>query len=295
MESCVDKGTIWQLRNLVNRTSVTKDPSKCVKACEDFLQHVLVAYVVHATTKVRPALTSASRSPSVKEVAEVIVSSFTNLSTNSSSTTSDDLVQAYSKEVLTLGLLWMGFKDATKEGDGDRVIRYWRFFLFLFKALRKQNYAREAARILLSDRLWSPRLQEQLRFSRFVNTQGRPGCNIPLDLHMEHLNRVVKGALTHTGSSLTEKSIKRAGCSVGVVAKLCSSLVEGPSELHRPYTFQHDLHIMLECLDEVEPFACLPNRCHSSFSFNKSLLQTVNKKELLAWLEQQQYLFSCNL
>ena len=121
-----------------------------------------------------------------------------------------------------------------------------------FQGTSKAELAREAARILLSDRLWSPRLQEQLHVSRFVNTQGCPGCNTPLDLHMEHLNRVVKGALTHTGSSLTEKSIKRAGCSVGVVAKLCSSMVEEPSELHRPYTYKHVLYIMLECLEEVE-------------------------------------------
>ena len=29
---------------------------------------------------------------------------------------------------LTLGLLWMGFHDAIREGDGERVIVYRKFF-----------------------------------------------------------------------------------------------------------------------------------------------------------------------
>ena len=37
--------------------------------------------------------------------------------------------------------------------------------------------------------LFSERLRKQLIWSRFVNTHGREGYNIPLDLHLEHLNR----------------------------------------------------------------------------------------------------------
>ena len=35
-------------------------------------------------------------------------------------------------EVLSLGLLLMEFEDAVKEGDGLRILRWWRYFLLFF-------------------------------------------------------------------------------------------------------------------------------------------------------------------
>ena len=214
--SAVDKGTFWQLRNLVNRTSVPKsDPNKNVKDCEDFLEHVVYAFVIHAATKARHLLRSSDCLSTALEVSDIIVRSFTNLACEPLTAPPSDLVQAYSKELLTLGLFGMGFKDATREGDGNHIIRYWRYFLILFKACHKQNYSGEAARLLMHDQLLSPQLQAQIRFSHFVNTHGWQGGNIPLDLHMEHLNRIVKGAISHSGANNTAKLIQRAGRSIG--------------------------------------------------------------------------------
>ncbi len=39
-------------------------------------------------------------------------------------------VHAYAKEVLTLGLIW--WYCAIKEGDGNHVLRYWKFLLVIF-------------------------------------------------------------------------------------------------------------------------------------------------------------------
>ena len=38
------------------------------------------------------------------------------------------IVNNYAVDILTLGLLWHGFKDATKEGDGDWIILYYKFY-----------------------------------------------------------------------------------------------------------------------------------------------------------------------
>ena len=165
----VDKGTFWQLRNLVNRTSVPKsNPNKNVKACEDILEHAVYAFVIHAATKARHLLRSSDCPATALEVLDIIMRSFTNLACEPLTAPPSDLVQAYSKELLTLGLLWMGFKDATREGDGDRIIRYWWYFLILFKACHKQIYSGEAARLLMHDQLFSPQLQAELGFSHFV-------------------------------------------------------------------------------------------------------------------------------
>ena len=53
-----------------------------------------------------------------------------------------DGVNAYACETLSLGLLFLEFKDAIREGDINRVMRVWKYFLLFFKASgQKKNYA----------------------------------------------------------------------------------------------------------------------------------------------------------
>lgn len=47
-------------------------------------------------------------------------------------------------------------------------------------------------KLLLGTITMSPQQSAVLQWSRFVNTHGRDGCNIPMDLHLEHLNRRFK-------------------------------------------------------------------------------------------------------
>lgn len=47
-KSSTDKGTLFQIINLVNRTSVPNDPKDNVQSTEDFLPLVLVAYIIVA-------------------------------------------------------------------------------------------------------------------------------------------------------------------------------------------------------------------------------------------------------
>lgn len=47
-------------------------------------------------------------------------------------------------------------------------------------------------------------MKEQLIWERTVNIQGRPGKNVPMDLHMEHINRAYKGAMATLGSNMHE-------------------------------------------------------------------------------------------
>ena len=41
----------------------------------------------------------------------------------------------------------------------------------------------------------------QLKWSRSINVHGHAGKNIPADLHMEHLNRVCRGAISGLGAN----------------------------------------------------------------------------------------------
>lgn len=64
-------------------------------------------------------------------------------------------------------------------------------------------YSLEAAKLLLGTLTLSPQQSAQLQWSRFVNTHGREGCNIPMDLHLEHLNRLFKTVLAGLHSNIT--------------------------------------------------------------------------------------------
>ena len=63
---------------------------------------------------------------SITLLAELVITLFVQLPAmhSTAATYNADGVQAYAIEALTLGLLWYGFYDAIKEGDGDRVLRY---------------------------------------------------------------------------------------------------------------------------------------------------------------------------
>lgn len=93
-------------------------------------------------------------------------------------------------EMLSLGLIWHGFHDAIREGDGERILIYLRYLLLIFKSSNNNNCAKEA--VNLYHYTLSEREKAQLLWSRCVDTRGVDGANIPCDLFMEHLKQKIK-------------------------------------------------------------------------------------------------------
>lgn len=120
-----------------------------------------------------------------------------------------DYVLTYSSEVITLGILSEVYHDAIREGDGKRLLKIWKFLLIVFDATNRINYRKEAILLLLQYYcLFSEQKREQLLYSsRFISTHRRVGCNIPCDLHLEHLNRRLKTALCNLWSNIQTGSI----------------------------------------------------------------------------------------
>ena len=124
-------------------------------------------------------------------------------------------VYDYSMELISLGLLFLNFKDAVKEGDGERVICMWKYFLLFFRATKHTNYTKEVLTLLTQCFVsLPPNLVEQLKHCHFVNIHDQPGTNISSDLHMEPLNRVVKTVIEGLVANKTEKSVVRLGKAV---------------------------------------------------------------------------------
>lgn len=279
-----DQGTLFQLRNLLNRSSVCSDPEKNMKSCEDFLLVVLHAHVVSAANAILQL-----RDVNLKMLSKSIVSNYVLLPdfSKQSQEESPDLVNVYAMEVISLGLLWHGYHDAIREGDGDRILRYWKFMLVLFKTSKNYNYAKEAVNLLMSQKyLLSERKSAQLLWSRTVNTSGRAGCNIPMDLHLEHMNRRLKQILSTTSPNVSDKMVLKAGKALRVVHQVCNAFeaetCQATISNRHPYpAFSKDLKKILAVLDEVNVFNTVGDRKHSSFEFKNGWLQHFSQEKII--------------
>ena len=103
-----------------------------MKASEDFLLVILHAHVVAAAN----TICSHMDVDSVQKLSHAIVANYTLLPQLAEASSNDypDKVYLYAMEFLTLALVWHGFHDAIKEGDGNHILRYWKFLLIIFKS-----------------------------------------------------------------------------------------------------------------------------------------------------------------
>lgn len=150
VSSGMDSGTLYQLSNLINRRKVHKDTSKDVNASEDFILtvHILSAVMqVFEMTSLDDVPSSASipsnssdlaphaRSNVLLHAVQEVIETHVDLSfsvneeddENTHRMEEEDNVYEYARETLSLGLLMIEFLDATREGDGTRTLRCWRY------------------------------------------------------------------------------------------------------------------------------------------------------------------------
>ena len=199
----------------------------------------------------------------------------------------------YAMELLTLGLLWHNFHDSSKEADGDRLVRVWKFNLILFKAARRKNYAIEALNLILQvDHLLSQREAAQVKWCRCINNTNLPGRNIPMDLYLEHLNKRLKTALRNVGSNITDNSVQLAAQSVALIEHICQQFQavtannKCPSSKHSSPSFETDYKIILNVLQQQEVFVQKESRQYTTFKFHKSLLQQMSFSNMAKWIKQ---------
>ena len=51
-----------------------------------------------------------------------------------------DKIFAHAKCILSLGCFYLEYSDSIREGDGERVLRCWRYLLPMFHSSRRNNY-----------------------------------------------------------------------------------------------------------------------------------------------------------
>ena len=184
---------------------------------------------------------------------------------------SSDGIYAYTSETLSLGLLFLEFKDGIREGDGNHIMLVWKYLL-LFKAAKHTNYAIEALTLLSQYHLiLPPCITEQLKWSLCINTQGLPGHNISCNLHMEHLNRVAKMAVNGLGANKFEDSIKRVGKAIVTITTTLDNFNEicnmpNESGKNSKQSNEKDFYKVINQLVKCRMFDVRPGRKHKSFA-----------------------------
>lgn len=313
----MERGTLYQLRNLINRRNVVKKVKSDVNANEAFFELVVTGHIITCAMEIL-GMSSIDEVPSsgviqspeevwlkddserkaiLEEVSSLVVEQYVDLSTIFSNPRSKHLpattdhINAYACETLSLGLLFMEFKDAIREGDGNRVMRVWKYFLLLFKASGRKNYAIEALTLLSQYYLiLPPHLAEQVKWSRFINVHGLPGHNISCDLHMEHLNRVAKIAIEGLGANKSQKAIQRIGKAIGTVSLSLENFdtisnVPAESGAHTTRSSEKDLLKIIKQLAKTKVFSTIPERRHKSFANMKTnLIRSLSELDLKKWM-----------
>ena len=267
-ESVAEKGTLYQLKVLLNRTAVKALPSKNVKPTEDFLLLILHCYVVAAAEQCQ------DDSDTCQSLSEKIVEHFARIhlldDQKSNPSPINDTLFNYSTDLLTFCLLWYGFRDATREGDGDRILRYWKFLTVVFQQERHYNYAKEGLTLAIQSQALSERKVSELKWSRTINVSGRKGHNIACDLHMEHLKRRLKTMMRHLGSNQLAKPIERAAKLLGIISNVCENFSrESDVAVNKSYhsypSFTKDFDAIMKELRNTDIFAVIPGRTLKPF------------------------------
>ena len=136
-----------------------------------------------------------------------------------------DKVQQYALQVLNLCLLWHGFNDALKEGDGNGILTNYKCFLLVFKAGKCHTYyCKEVINLLLQYNFLFTEQAQQLKWCKVVIMQGQHGKNVPFDLHIEHLNRRLKDMIQNIHSKNPENAINWIAKSIGTINQVCEIL-----------------------------------------------------------------------
>uniref|UniRef100_A0A1X7TR30 DUF6589 domain-containing protein n=1 Tax=Amphimedon queenslandica TaxID=400682 RepID=A0A1X7TR30_AMPQE len=294
--SVSEKGTLIQLKILLGHNRVTFSQQKITNfdACDDFFKIVLSSHVVTAAMELLnmknfedtpandelfPAEAWLEGTETRKDVlyrfSSQIVKRFVDVDTSfdvrESPSNNEDKVLAYSKLLMSLGMIYLEYCDGIKEGDGMRVLRCWRYMLLIFKATGRTNYSIEAFNMLAQYHfLLSNRQKHQLIWGRFINVHGLPARNIPCDLYMEHLNRVVKEALKGLGANKTEKAMVYVGKAVGALDSVhknydYDNCINEGSGSHRAASFSKELRKVVKVLLNEKALQLTLNRTHKSF------------------------------
>lgn len=324
-------GTLAFFKNRLGRTAVSHEPKKSVDATIEFFDTVTkghwlgcaceilkitslddpvvlppqvekgsprekLAYVQNLARKVvdRLSLVESAFVNTTSDTANDGDATSSEDDTTCETASEEDRKFNYSRVLCHYGSLVAEFRDAWAEGDGERVVRCWKFFMLHFKASGHTKYALEGLRLQFQLQVLSASLAHQIMHHRFVNTRGGLGNNIPCDLYNEHVNKLVKIIIQNMGSNLTEASLQRAVRCVSTLHAICkhfdaATQVPAVTSAHSTKSDLLDIgkvvsvvlqHNLLNKQDS-------PRKHHFFPEINLNPLDKLDREKLKAWIKKK--------
>lgn len=130
----------------------------------------------------------------------------------------EDYVNNYHSARLMFGMLIMLFNDSVKEGDSIGLLKFLKVALLMLHTYKRVKYAYVVLLFLAKVyAILSEKLAFEVLHDRYFNNSGKAGANIPLDLRMEHLNRLLKLALKQLASNISEAAAQRIAKSLSTL------------------------------------------------------------------------------
>ena len=208
----------------------------------------------------------------------------------------EDHVFNYACVRLSLGMFLRNFNDAVQEGDGERIIRCWKFLLLIYKSLNHHKYALASLHLIAKvNATLTPQKAHSLVWNRTVNNRGGAGKNISLDLRMEHIVHLHKEMLSNLGVNLTPEAALRCSKAVRPVEELLRTVdhelcCQRPSGKHTVSRSQKDFESLVHELHVTgQVFLNKPdkNREYQSFpGFKRTVLGKFDYAQLNSWVNR---------
>jgi hypothetical protein len=201
---------------------------------------------------------------------------------------------AYQRALLEYGMLIINFWDGIAEGDGERGLCCWKFFLMYLKHQggSSTKYTLEALYFMFQVyALLSPQAAHRLIWNRSLKNK-KGSSNIPLDLMLEFFNKTMKQAVKNLGPAASEKSLNRIANSLGFTVELLkvfdSSLsVFKRSGKHIKKSSSRDTEKIVMELIENDAFTFTEGRKYTSYSNMKpSILCGVDMQKMFHWINE---------
>eukprot|EP00794_Sanderia_malayensis_P009643 gene9643-10630_t len=206
----------------------------------------------------------------------------------------------YQLSLMEISMLIYNFFDAISMGDGNRVIQSWKFMLLYLKAdgASSRKYALEGFYILSQySCMLSQRSAFNLKWNRFFKSHNGVGGNIPQDLALEHVNRMLKNIFRMLGPNVANTKILDRYCKALVVNK---ALIEGwdnecklirKSGRHIKKGDEKDVHKIVKQLKDKNALKEIPGRRLTSFSnIQSSLIENLDIQSLFKWINEHKRL-----
>ena len=100
---------------------------------------------------------------------------------------------------------------------------------------------------------------QQRIWSHFADTHGKPGCNLPCDLYLEHCNWVCKMEIRCIGANLIPKALQQTGKCSGLLLSIIEQLdaksgVSSHSTGHTMPSFKKNLDAVVKQLNASQLF-----------------------------------------